>query len=369
MSIDWESVRSEFPALANWTYLNTATYGQMPRRGVAADAAHWAHRDELACSDFLRWYDEADQIRASIAQLVGATADDIAFITNSAAALGLVAAGMDWRLGDNVVTLSGEFPNCLYLPVLVQRHGVELRQVSWEYFYHAIDHRTRLVAISEVNYVSGFRVPMEEIADFLHARGVLLFVDGTQSVGALRFHVGRIEPDMLAVHGYKWMISPTGSGFMYVAPSLRAKLQPNVAGWRTDKGWRNVDNLDHDMPELKGSAEKYEGGGLQFGLLHAMGAAVDWMLELGPEVIERRVLELARSARERLIGLGALVEDTGSQIVAANFEGADPSRIARELESRHVLVAARHGLLRIAPHFYNNEGDLEQLESELRRLL
>src|ERR1051325_3606697 len=120
-SIDWESVRAEFPALAGWTYLNTATYGQVPKRGVAADAAHWANRDALACSDFMRWYDEADQIRRSVARLIQADSDDIAFITNSAAALGLFAGVIEWKARHNVVPLTGEFPNRLYLEMLLER--------------------------------------------------------------------------------------------------------------------------------------------------------------------------------------------------------------------------------------------------------
>lgn len=368
-SIDWESVRAEFPALSRWTFLNTATYGQVPRRAVAADAAHWADRDELACTDFLTWYDAADRLRESVARLIHAAEDDIAFLTNSSAALGLLAGGIDWQRGDNVVTLAGEFPNCLYLPAVVERHGADFREVSWECFYSAIDARTRMVALSEVNYASGFRPPLEEIAAFLRSRGILLYVDGTQSVGALQFDVRRVQPDMLAVHAYKWMISPTGTGFMYVAPGLRHRLPPNVAGWRTHRDWRNVDNLHHGMPTLKDAAEKYEGGGLQFGLLHAMAASVNWMLELGPGAIEGRVMDLARSARARMAALGATSEDTGSQIAAVKFPGVDPSGLARELAARRVVVAARHGYLRISPHFYNNESDLDVLEEELRKLL
>ena len=369
MSVDWKSVRAEFPALAHWTYLNTATYGHVPKWGTDAIAAHFANRDRFACTDFLRWYDHADVIRISAARLIHAEPDDIAFLTNSASALGLLAGGIDWRAGDNIVTLADEFPNCLYLPALVERHQVEFREVPWECFYGAIDTRTRLVALSEVNYASGFRPPLEEIAAYLRVRNVLLYVDGTQSVGALRFDVRRIQPDMLAVHAYKWMISPTGTGFMYVAPSLRAKLPPAVAGWRTHREWRNVDNLHHGPPELKDTAEKYEGGGLQFGLLDAMGAAIDWLLALGPNEIESRVLELARSARERMIALGGTSAGNGSQIVAVKFEGINPSALMAGLSARGVVVAARHGYLRISPHFYNNEADLDQLEEELRKLL
>ena len=369
MAIDWNAVRAEFPALAEWTYLNTATYGHVPRRAVRAMDRHFAHRDEQACADFLSWYDEADRIRESIARLIHATPEDIAFITNSASALGLIAGGIDWKRGDNVVTLADEFPNCLYLPALVERYGVEFREVPWEGLYESVNERTRLVAVSEVNYATALRVPVAALAQFLHDRGALLFVDGTQSVGALEFDVRRSQPDMLAVHAYKWMCSPTGAGFMYVAPSLREKLMPNVAGWRTHYDWHNVNNLHHGMPVLKDAAERYEGGGLQFGLLHAMGAMVDWMLELGPAAIEERVLQISRCARERLAGLGAQAEDTGAQIVAAKFAGVDPSRLASELRSRRVLVAARHGFFRVSPHFYNDESDLGRLEEELRRLL
>jgi prolyl-tRNA synthetase len=368
LTIDWTAVRAEFPALENWTYLNTATYGQLPKRAIEANARHFANREEMACSDFLNWYDEADRIRTPIGKLIGAAAEDIAFVPNSSYALGLVAAGVDWQRGDNVVTLADEFPNCLYLPALVERHGVEFREVPWDRFYDAIDERTRLVAISEVNYSNGFRAPVAEISRHVHQLGGRLFVDGTQSVGALRFDVAQAQPDVLAVHAYKWMISPTGIGFMYVSPDFRKTLRPNVAGWRTHKDWRNVDNLHHGMPEMTQSAEKYEGGGLAFGLLDAMGAVAGWMLELSPCAIEARVMELAASARERLRNLGADVPDRGSQIVAARFDGLDPSRLAKELKASKVLVAARHGHLRISPHFYNNESDLDVLESHLLRL-
>jgi selenocysteine lyase/cysteine desulfurase len=369
MSVDWNAVRAEFPALENWTYLNTATYGHVPRRGVEAIAKHFAHRDELACTDFLAWYDESDQIRGTLAKLINASADDIAYIQNSSIAMGLLAGGLDWRDGDNVVTLADEFPNCLYLPALVERHGVQFREVPWERFYESIDDRTRLVAISEVNYASGLRPPIAEVSKFLRQRGILLYIDGTQSIGALRFDVKQVQPDMLAVHGYKWMCSPTGVGFMYVAPSLRPRLQPSVAGWRSNKDWRNVDNLHHGVPEFKQSAERYEGGGLQFGLIDAMGAVAEWMLELGTDEIERRVLDLSRCVREKLKRLGAETGESAGQIAAVKFPGVDSSRLAQELKSRKIVTAARHGYFRVSPHFFNNEADVNRLEDELRKIL
>jgi cysteine desulfurase/selenocysteine lyase len=361
MSVDWDAVRREFPALANWTYLNTATFGQLPRRGTEAVAKHFEHRDELACSDFLSWFDDLERLRGKIGRLIHCTAEDIAFIPNASTALGILLAGLDWRAGDRILTLEHEFPNNLYAPGLLDRAGVEPVECTWERFYDSVDSRTRLVAISSVNYNTGFAPPLSEVAEFLRERGALLYIDGTQSVGALTFDASRIQPDMLAVHGYKWMISPNGAGFMYVHPSLRERLRPNVLGWRSHRDWRNVDNLHHGVPELTDSAEKYEGGWVPFALLCAMEASIDLMLEIGPALIEERVLGLAAKAREVLSEKGATVAEWRSPIVAARFKDRDVSALARELKGKRVLVAARRGRLRVSPHFYNTEQDLEML--------
>jgi len=366
---DWASIRSDYPALENWTYLNSATFGQMSRRSVDAAAQHFAHRDELACADFLDWYDDMDRLRASIATLIHARADDIAFVINAAQGLSIVASGIDWKPGDEILTLADEFPNYLYMPALVERFGVKFVEAPWESLLDAVTPRTRLVALSEVNYATGFRVPVAELSKKLRERGVILFVDGTQSLGALQFDCSTAKPGAFVVHGYKWMLSPTGAGFLYVDPELRAKLPPTTVGWRSDKTWRSVDQLHHGAPRLKDSAEKYEGGGLPVPLLYAMEQSVNMMLEVGPAVIEARVLELAGKAREILRGLGATCEETGAQIVTAKLEGHDPSKLATALRAKRVLVAARHGFLRVSPHLYNNEADLETLRTELSALL
>jgi selenocysteine lyase/cysteine desulfurase len=178
---------------------------------------------------------------------------------------------------------------------------------------------------------------------------------------------------MFAVHGYKWLLAPNGAGFMYVSPELRSRLQPAVIGWRSHRDWRNHDYLHHGTPEFKEEAEKYEGGMLSFALIYAMGASVQMMLDIGPAEIEKRVLEIAEGTRSVLRRCGAsLLCDSlphhDSPIIAARFPGADASALARALKDRRVLVAARHGNLRVSPHFYNNESDLAEFESALAAL-
>ena len=118
MATDWVEIRGEFPALAHWTYLNTATFGQMPRCAAAAAARHFARRDELACSDFMGWFDDCDRIRARIAEFIRCQPADIAFIHNASAALSLLLGGLDWKTGDQIVTLADEFPNQRHRPVV-----------------------------------------------------------------------------------------------------------------------------------------------------------------------------------------------------------------------------------------------------------
>jgi cysteine desulfurase / selenocysteine lyase len=353
------------PALANWTYLNTATYGQMPRCAADAMSRHLARRDVLACGDYLAWFDDMDAIRESCARLVHCEAPDVAFVINASTGLAALLLGLPWQSGDEVFTLDDEFPNQLYVSAVLARFGARLRTVAWSEFYQSVNERTQLVVLSTVNYATGFRPPLEEVSRFLRQRGVLLYVDGSQSVGALQFDIGLVRPSVLCVDAYKWMLSPNGAGFLYVDPELWQRLPATVVGWRSDRDWRSVDSLNHGEPVFAQTAEKYEGGMLPFPSIYGMGAVIDLMLQAGPAAIEARVLELAGKARAMLRGLGAEVNADESQIVTATLPGADPRELARSLGERRILVSARHGRLRVSPHFYNDETDLETLRKAL----
>jgi cysteine desulfurase/selenocysteine lyase len=368
MEVNWQEVRAEFPALSNWVYLNTATFGQLPKRAVEAVASHFARRDRLACADFMEWFDDADRIRESIARLIHCAASDIAFIPNSASALSLLLGGLDWKPGDQIVTLEDEFPNQSYYAAHLRHAQVELVETPFARFYESITPRTRVVALSTVSYSTGFRPPLDEIAAHLKRRGVLLYIDGTQSVGALQFDVSSIQPDMLAVHGYKWLLAPNGAGFCYVSPELRERLEPNVIGWRSHKDWRRPEQLHHGEPVFSSSAEKYEGGMLAFAPIYAMGASVEMMLQIGPARIEQRVMDLACQTAEALRQSGGKVVHCESPIVTAQFE-RDASELAAGLKDRRILVAARRGNLRVSPHFYNSEEDIDRLAHGLREVL
>lgn len=342
-SAGWSSLRAEFPALENWTYLNTATYGQMPRAASVRMQRHLERRDELGCGDFLEWFDNMDAIRASCGRLLNGEAQDIAFVVNAATGLATLLQGLRWQPGDEVLTFPGEFPNLLYISTVLQRFGVTLRPVAWPEFYQALNERTRLVVLSTVNYATGWRPPLEEISERLRRSGILLYVDGSQSVGALQFDTQRIRPSALCVDAYKWMLSPNGAGFLYVDPELREQLPPAVVGWRSDRHWRSVDSLNPGDPVVSNTAEKYEGGMLCFPSLYGMGAVIDMLLEIGPARIEARVIELAGRVREILRLFGAEANTDRSPLVTATLPGLDPRELVRALRERRIMVSARHG--------------------------
>jgi cysteine desulfurase/selenocysteine lyase len=360
--MNWDSIRAEFPALGNWTWLNTATFGQMPERTRAAVDRHFAHRNETACSDFLDWFDDVDGIRALIAQLINCRPDDIAFVMNAASALSLFLGGINWHPGDRIVTLRDEFPNQYYFAASLAERGVELIEMDE---ITSLPERTRAVLVSTVNYSNGYRPDVAHIAQIAHQADALLYVDGTQSVGALRFDVAAVKPDMLAVDGYKWLLCPNGATFFYISPDLRRTLRPSVMGWRSDKGWRSVDELHHGSPKLTEAAERYEGGMLNFASIYGAAESVRMMLEIGTECIERRVLELAQMAADILRQSGASIVNQNTNIVAAHWPDRDASALARKLQQQRIIVAARHGNLRVSPHFYNTEADLETLRAAL----
>jgi len=360
--MNWDAIRGEFPALKHCTYLNSATYGQVPLRSQAAVQRHFDRRNQLACTDFLSWFDDADRIRALLAQFIHCAPDDIAFMPTACSVLSLFLGGIDWRPGDRILTLENEFPNQYYYANWLRPRGAELIEMP------EIDHVpecTRAIVLSSVNYTNGYRPDLANISRLAHAAGALLYVDGTQSLGALRFDVHAIEPDIFAVDGYKWLLCPNGVTFFYISPELRRTLPPSVIGWRSDRGWRGVDDLHHGAPHLSESAERYEGGMLNFPALYALEESVRMMLEIGPENIERRVLSLAARTADILRAKGARIVHEDSNIVAAHWPGRDVSALARDLEQRRIVVAARRGNLRVSPHFYNNDSDLEALAGAL----
>lgn len=377
---DWAAIRKHFPVLSDWVYLNSATFGPVPSVAVQAIDEHFSARDRRASLNFLDWYSRADGIREKIGRLIGCQGADVAFIPSAGVGLSWLLYGMDWKSGDRILTLDEEFPNNLYAPQMLSRLGVEVDRVPGgtrfqpKRLVDAVTPRTRLVLLSAMDYASGLRPPLEQIGEGLADTSAWFVVDGTQGVGAVPVDVETCRIDALICHGYKWLCCPTGSGFMQVREAFRDALHPVAASWRAHREWRSVDDLHHGDADPPSEAGKLEGGIQNFSGLFAMEAVLDLFFSIGRGELLDRVATMTEATRGVLRDVGGEVTHDlhphfDSPIVTAAFPHVDVSEMAGALRTKGVAVAARHGRLRVSPHFFNDQGDLEALEEAVRGYL
>ena len=288
--------------------------------------------------------------------------------------ISLVAEGFPWRNGDNVVTVSDEYPSNIYPWLNLAARGVSLRvvpcregRVSIDDIAEAIDQKTRLLTISHVEFASGFKNDLEALGALCRKREIAFFVDAIQGLGMFEIDVSRLSIDFLAADGHKWLLGPEGAGILYVRRDWIERLRPIGVGWHSVIASFNA--LGHDF-RLKPSAQRWEGGSFNMPGLQAFGASLRMFLEIGPEVVSKRINEIADLVRDRAKRLGWTVygpnrlEDE-SAIVAIERDGVDPDRFVRFARDRGIALAARRGRVRISPHMYNNEQDVDRLAEAL----
>ena len=378
--IDVQALRREFPITERWAYLNHGAIGPMPRR--SADRVAELARTVAETGD-RRWperKDECERVRRRVAELLGARRNhEVAFVGNTSEGLSAVAWGLDWRPGDNVVGPEPEFPSDVYPWMSLEELGVEYRRVperdgrvAPEDLVAAMDERTRVVAVSWVQYASGHRLPLEPLAAACRDAGALLVLDAIQGVGALALDVEAAGVDVCALASHKWLLGPEGLGIFYVSDRVVEGLRPTRHGWRSVARafeWGGID------PTPATGALRFEAGTLNVYGIHALGASVDLLLELGRQPVEGRVLALARRVADGLASRGfALAEAHRSPGETSGIvAGAHPDRPAHELTKglaeRGLAVAHRAGRLRVSPHVYNTEAEIDRLLDALDALL
>ncbi len=369
-------VRSLFPVTRRLAYLNHAGVAPVSTR-VAAALARFT---ELATTEgalhYSERYDaEIERVRGRAAVLLGASSDEIAFVKNTSEGLGLVAAGLDWRPGDRVVTCDLEYPSNVYPWWSLAPRGVETVMLAGEAGRLPIervrealrDPRVRLLALSSVEFGSGARNDLEALGRLCRERDVLFCVDAIQSLGCLPLGARACGIDFLAADGHKWLLSVEGCGVFYCARERIERVAPRVVGWRSV-----TDNQDFDRYhlDLQPGAGRFEEGTPNTPGIFALGAAIDLLLEVGIDNIARRVLALTDRLAQALADRGAHVlsprsEADRSGIVSFTLPGEAPAATASRLQDRGVVVAARRGGVRASPHFYNDDSDLEALLAAL----
>lgn len=369
--MDLAKARAAMPACQERIYLDHA--GVAPLSGPAAEAVAEAAAD-MARNGWLnskRWGRLVERGRVLFARMIGAAPGDIAYVKNTSQGLLLAANSLPLREGDNVVVFHGEFPANVYPWLALAHRGVEARWVRPEsdrrippdLVAAAMDSRTRVVALSAVQFASGFRADLGAIGDLCRARGAYFVVDMIQGAGAVPMDVSETPFDIGAADGHKWLLGPEGIGYLYCRPEILDQLAPTYMGWNSV---RNAYDFEHYDPTPRPDARRFEEGSLNILGACGLAASVELLEGWGRDWVFARILELTHHVAEEVRRRGWELlspmkhREERSGIVIFRVPGRDPGALVKSLASGGVLCAARGGGIRFSPHAYNTEDEIDE---------
>ncbi|MAD80473.1 MAG: aminotransferase class V-fold PLP-dependent enzyme [Pirellulaceae bacterium] len=375
----WAAFRALVPVTNRWAYFDNAAVAPLPETSRAA-ILRWANEaTEEGDTAWPQWLQRGVKVRRLAAQILNAADDEIAIINNTTHGITLVAEGFPWQEGDNIVTLENEFPSNLYPWMNLASYGVEVRRlpveegrVDLERIAAACDARTRLITVSWVGYALGWRLDVAKLVQMAHDRDVLVFLDAIQGLGVFPLDVQATGVDFLAADGHKWMLGPEGAGIFFVRKEHLDTLRPIGVGWNSVVQGADFGHIDLN---LRPEAARYEGGSQNLvgmiGLAASLQTLIDFGLTPQSSPIAERVLEVTDYACQRLAAIGADVascreSDHRSGIVAFSPPAGDPVEVRRRCLDNGVVLSFRGGWLRISPHAYCNEDDVDRMIAVLQ---
>ncbi len=367
----FSELRRLFPAAEEYLYFDAASLSPYCEPVVEALRSFEEERKRGASLHFDTWLEKLEDCRSLLARLVRAGKDEIALVKNTSEGVNLVALLLSWRKGDNVVVSDVDFPTNVYPFLNLKRKGVKARlargvsALTPEGIASLIDEDTRLVSLSHVMYMDGYRLDLEGIGRVCEENDVLFHVDATQSLGALTVDVKKARIDFLSVAGYKWLLSPLGSGAFYIAREHLGGAGAPLIGW---KSVTDPFAFDATHYEIARSARRFEYGNQDVAAFLGMKAALGLLTRIGRKRVEKRVLKLSSMI---LRGLKELGLEVHSDFPAENRSGIVSMRTV--LSSKALLkkriVATVRKYTRFSPHIYNDEGDVDGLIEALGELL
>jgi cysteine desulfurase / selenocysteine lyase len=368
MTKDEELRRREFPICARKIYLAHAADAPLPRR--VAEAMHTsvenASHNEKLFDESLAFIADT---RSTIAKFIGASAEQVSLTGPTSSGLNIVANGIDWNGGDEVVCYLDEYPANVYPWLALERRGVKVvflkpervGEITPEIVERALTPHTRLVALASANYCSGYRIDVDAIGSLCHQRGALFCVDGIQTLGA--FSISLRHVDFLSAGAQKWMLGPSGAGILFVKNG--DLLWPNVIG-----GWnvRSPNFIAQPEIEFAAGGQRFEPGGYSYVTIAGMREAVALLDEVGIEKISARILALTGAVREGITGFEFLSPEDlprRSGILTFRHPQIAAETLAQRLTENNIVASLRHdrqgrAWLRISPHFYNTLDEIER---------
>jgi selenocysteine lyase/cysteine desulfurase len=369
-------VRALFPVTERLIYFNHAAVSPPPLPTVRAIEEQLKDVHENGSLNFRSWIAVKEDARKLLANLLGARPEQVAFVRNTSDALSTVANGLNWRAGNNIVTFSREFPSNIYPWLRIRdAFGVEVRmceehggRIDLSEFESLIDDHTRIVAISHVQYASGFRADLERLARVARRHDALFVVDAIQALGVVPTNVEAECIDVAAGGSHKWLLAPEGVGYLYLSDRARERIQPTLVGWISVPNPEDYFNFEQGWNR---GALAWETGTGPMALLHGFKASLELIQSQGVQKIANYLEELTDYLCERLAGknyevLSPRARGEKSQIVCIRHCGGQSAMaLYHRLLQQNIVTAPRGDRLRIAPHFYNTSAEVDRIAAAL----
>ncbi len=354
----------------NWVFFNHAGVSPLPKR--ARDVMKEFLDDVCAHSmaNRKKWYGEIRKARQLAADILHCSPEEIAFMKNTSEGVSMIANGLSLSPGDNVVATDIEYPANIYPWMRLSKNGVNLKLVAnkngripFEDLAAAVDKSTKVIAISSVEFSTGFRHDLKRIGEFCRERGIFFFVDGIQSVGALELDVKECRISALSAGSQKWLLGPEGAGILFIDESVLDSVEPTVVGATTVE--KPEEYLDYRYVPKKNAA-KFESGAPNVVGILGMAASMEVLLEIGIPNIEKHILDLTDRLCEGLEKKGYAVYSSRrgrekSGIVLFSSEKHPAEELFRRLLEKNIVTSVRYGRVRVSPHFHNTPDQIDLL--------
>jgi len=370
---DWADLRSNFPILEKKTYLNNCAYGALATDVTNALQRYVRDRQEKG-TDWAYWVERNDSVRNAVAGFLGADPNEIAVTASASAGINSVASALNFNQARKKVVISDfEFPTNAQIWYAQELRGAKVVRVPEkdgyipvEHFEAAIDDETLIVAVTQICFRNGARLDIPAIAEIARQKGALILMDGYQGFGTMDFDVHRAGVDFAVGGMLKYLLGTAGIGFLYVREPLIENLVPTATGWFAQSDIFAMDTTGYNPSP---TARRFEMGTPPVPNCYAAEAGLQILKDVGLPAIEHRIGELtaAIKAEARKAGYSLAVPDDPDRHGAMiTIRTHDEHALVGILENLGVVTSSRSGNLRISPHFYNNEDDIDSLFRALR---
>jgi cysteine desulfurase / selenocysteine lyase len=370
--------RNYFPYLnTGMIYMNHAAISPLSFP-VVQEINKYVHlRSETEIENFQEFLNLVSETKYLVGELINCPSDRIAFVDNTSNGLNILAQGLDWKPGDRIILNDIEFPSNIYPFLNLKSYGVEIDfvkskngKVLFEDIEALITPQTKLLSISQVQFLTGYQADIESIGELCRKHGIIFCVDSIQALGAITLDVKKCKVDFLSNGTQKWLMALEGLGFIYLTEQLQEKIKQKYAGWTSvADAWKL---LDYKLV-FKNSADRFQNGTLSSVGIVALNASLKFLKSFGYKEIEIKIINNSEYFLKALleIGLEPILKNTERKNLSGiiSFKSEKAQEIFQMLLNRNITAAVREGIIRFSPHFYNSKEEIDKVIECLKEII